>query len=111
RPSLATRYYERGGNGKDLTKVNRKDSDDDVNGGGGVCYFTASSGNEQAGEDDFDGARHGVFTHFLAPRLTGKRDLWGELQAAVGGKVAEHMEDLQHPRLTTRFVDKVIFDN
>lgn len=109
RPRLRTRFHPRelGGGTKDLVKVNASDT---PTGGSGVCYFAASSANEQAGEDDFGAERHGVFTYYLMRRLTGGKDRWGDVQSTVSGKVAEHMEDTQHPRLTPDFVNAPVFD-
>lgn len=79
-----------------------------------VCYFTASSRNEQAGEDDFNNARHGVFTHFLVTELQQAqpgRILWGDIQTKVSSNVSEYMEDLQHPRLTPEFASTPLFVN
>lgn len=79
-----------------------------------VCYFTASSRNEQAGEDDFNKERHGVFTHFLVTHLNGTapgKVLWGDLQTAVSSSVSEYMEDLQHPRLSPEFAGTPLFVN
>jgi hypothetical protein len=79
RGALQTRFYQRRSAGpatKDLVKVNRTDT---PTGGSGVCYFVAASANEQAGEDDFNGMRRGVFSYFLCERLNGNRDRWGDV--------------------------------
>lgn len=80
-----------------------------------ICYFTATKRNEQAGEDEFpDGTRHGVFTYYLVQRLNNVKpgqDAWGTVQAEVGGKVSDWMDDNQHPTLSTNFVAAPVFDD
>lgn len=100
---------------KDLVLVNRRDANEHLSGpissgGSGVCYFVASRENQQAGEDEFEGKRHGVFTHFLLNRLNGEKDAWGAIQTLVSTKVAEHMDDTQHPTLTPTFVETAVFE-
>lgn len=93
--------------------VNNADTNDDLTQGsqGAVCYFTATHRNEQAGEDDFGLTPHGIFTYFLSQRLNGTRRAWGQVQAEVSGKVAEHMDDLQHPTLfPTSFAARPMFE-
>lgn len=65
-----------------------------------VIYFVASRENEGAREDEFEGAVHGVFTYYLASALLQPRPTWGSLQAAVSARVAQHLEDQQHPTLS-----------
>jgi len=116
RPGLKTRSHTRaakgsangGGGTKFLVKTNDADSPPPT---GKICYFSAARANEQAGEDDFDGVRHGVFTHYLTSKLTGGKDVWGDLQSAVGASVSEYMEDTQHPTLSPAYVGTVVFDN
>jgi hypothetical protein len=112
---IKTRFYQRrdverfGDGSKDL-KVVRQDDNKNLNPGDNtVCYFVATRANEQAAEDEMSGERHGVFTYFLSQRLAGSRDTWGEVQKTVTGKVAEHLDDTQHPTLSPAFVDREVF--
>ncbi len=112
RPGLKTRSHTRASRGaatggtKMLVKTNDADNPAPT---GKICYFSAARANEQAGEDDFDGARHGVFTHYLTSKLTGGKDLWGDIQSAVGASVSSYMEDTQHPTLSPAYAGTVVF--
>jgi len=78
-----------------------------------VCYYTAARGNEQAGEIGFNGVQHGIFTFYLLGQLRNlqRATPWGDIQTQVGGKVAEKMDDLQHPVLSPPFVGVNAFDS
>lgn len=114
---LITRGYVRPnrrsarGGSKDLALVNLADTNDSLGGGGNVCYFTATTANEQAGEDEFNGQRHGVFTYYLVPRLDGQRDLWQAIKDSVVSQVADYMDDTQHPTLSPNYDNVVAFDD
>jgi hypothetical protein len=103
RPNLRARYYPcriGGGGARSPVPVNRQDTNEHLMGSGGdVCYYTAAMGNEKALEDDFNGVQHGVFTHFLASRLTGRKDLWGDIHTVVKSRVTSFVFDWQHPTL------------
>ncbi len=116
--NLRVRYYDRS---KDLVlrsdekpdvDPNRADDNDHLqkdDSKSGVCYFTASRENERAGEDEFDGQPHGIFTNFLVQSLAGAKEKWSDVQPAVARKVADYMEDEQHPTLSPGFVDVEVF--
>ena len=100
-----TRAYRRGGAAaaplrRDIESGT--DSNDHIAGGAEILYFTASLANQTSGEDDFDGARGGVFTHFLAARLkkASAQTLWNEVQKDVTGEVADYMDQTQTPKLS-----------
>jgi hypothetical protein len=100
-----TRAYRR--NGVTVAPLRRDiesgaDSNDHIAGGAQIVYFTASLANQTSGEDDFDGARGGVFTHFLTARLqkADPRTLWNEVQKDVTGEVADYMDQTQTPKLS-----------
>ena len=78
---------------------------------GSVCYFAATRENEQAGEYDFQGTRHGVFTFFLTRALNNSSVRWGDLQSKVTGDVSNQTEDEQHPTLSPAYVDTVVFED
>ncbi len=78
---------------------------------GSVCYFAATRENEQAGEYDFQGTRHGVFTFFLTRSLNNSNVRWGDLQSKVTGDVSNQTEDEQHPTLSPAYVDTVVFED
>jgi hypothetical protein len=98
------------GGAKDLALVNLADTNQSLGTGDAVCYFTATRANEQAGEDEFDGQRHGVFTYYLVPKLDGKRDIWQDIKDGVVSAVSDHMDDTQHPTLSPDYDDVVAFD-
>jgi len=116
-PHMLTRGYVRPnkrsarGGSKDLTVVNLADTNESLGGtSGSVCYFTATRENEQAGEDEFEGQRHGVFTYFLVPKLDGARDIWQDIKNGVASNVSDHMDDTQHPTLSPTYDSVVAFD-
>lgn len=74
-----------------------------------VTYFVASRENEGAREDEFQGVVHGVFTYYLASALLQPRPTWGNLQAVVSARVAQHLEDQQHPTLTGGAYKRPVF--
>ncbi len=78
------------------------DNNDHIAGGAEILYFTASLANQTSGEDDFEGARGGVFTHFLTARLqkSTPQTLWNEVQKDVTGEVADYMDQTQTPKLS-----------
>ncbi len=91
-----------------------KDSNDHIATGPKICYFTASLANQTSGEDDFDGVRGGVFTHFLAGRLdkATTSTLWREVQKDVTGAVADYMDQAQTPKLSpSEAGDLRVFEN
>ncbi len=100
-----TRAYRRGGGAaaplrRDLEAGT--DSNDHIAGGAEILYFTASLANQTSGEDDFEGTRGGVFTHFLTARLqkSNPQTLWNEVQKDVTGEVADYMDQTQTPKLS-----------
>ena len=100
-----TRAYQRKKaeeNGNPKHRALDNDSNDHIAGGAEIVYFTASLANQTSGEDDFDGVRGGVFTHFLTERLqkATKQTLWNEVQKDVTGEVADYMEQNQTPKLS-----------
>jgi uncharacterized caspase-like protein len=108
------RYYDRGkrDGGKDLDEVkeaaNGQDANTLVSGGGGICYYAASAGAQQANECNIDGKPQGVFTHFLAARLGAGRQTWGELNTRVCGDVLRFIQTLQAiqtPTLSPGYAD------
>ncbi len=131
---LRKRYYQRKlrttqllGDAKDLVmvKANRRDNNDDLTNkpdtapnttpqsGSTICYFTASRGNEEAGEDEFNGERHGVFTHYLLQQMSKLSDFsvpWNAVQPPVSSSVISYMEDTQHPTLSSAFVNTLLFE-
>lgn len=74
-----------------------------------VIYFVASRENEGAREDEFEGQVHGVFTYYLCSALLQPRPTWGNLQATVSARVAQHLADQQHPTLTAGASKKPVF--
>ena len=124
-PHLLSRFYLRSGPAGTAAKgfesrvgVNGQDGSKDLfkvlsgvtSKPGPVCYFAAAHGNEQAGEDDFDGQRHGVFTHYLLQELDGASKPWGDVQMRVASRVSDWMDGTQHPILNPAFVDKALFE-
>ena len=121
-----TRFYKRGSaaNGSDNTTNGgndgrraiievQSDSNDHIAKGAEIVYFTASLANQTSGEDDFEGQRGGVFTHFLTARLqkTTPQTLWNEVQKDVTGEVADYMEQTQTPKLSpTDYASRPVFD-
>lgn len=118
-----TRYYKRGiaanggnngGNdGRRTIMEVQSDSNDHISKGAEIVYFTASLANQTSGEDDFEGQRGGVFTHFLTARLqkTTPQTLWNEVQKDVTGEVADYMEQTQTPKLSpTDYATRPVFD-
>lgn len=100
-----TRAYRRGGAAAAPLRRDIEagtDSNDHIAGGAEILYFTASLANQTSGEDDFDGARGGVFTHFLTARLqkANQQTLWNEVQKDVTGEVADYMDQTQTPKLS-----------
>jgi hypothetical protein len=98
-----TRAYRRAAAGplrRDLEAA--ADSNDHIAAGAEIVYFTASLANQTSGEDDFEGKRGGVFTHFLTARLqkSTPQTLWNEVQTQVTGEVADYMEQTQTPKLS-----------
>ncbi len=112
-----TRFYLRGNPKAAPTKrdlqANGNDNNAHIAGSGAAaCYFTASLGNQTSGEDDFEGVRDGVFTHFLLTKIKGMGAgaTWGEVQKEVTGQVADYMEQTQTPKLSpSTFCDLPIF--
>ena len=111
-----TRFYRRAKLGlapkKRELQANKSDNNDHIAPGASACYFTASLGNQTSGEDDFEGKRDGVFTHFLLAKLAslspGAR--WGEVQKDVTGQVADYMEQTQTPKLSpSSFSEQPVF--
>ncbi|HEX9996716.1 MAG TPA: caspase family protein [Abditibacterium sp.] len=74
-----------------------------------IFYFAAARENEKAGEDDFGGQRHGVFTYYLTQKLKGQPITAGDLQAQVSGLVSERMEGDQHPTISPNFANVPLF--
>jgi hypothetical protein len=107
---------------KDLMRVSKVSNPNNPNSGnadesiGPVCYFTATQGNEQAGEDEFNGQRHGVFTYYLTGVMDqikerdAARMTWEELDTKVGAAVAKWMDDTQHPVVSHWYLDKGLFE-
>jgi uncharacterized caspase-like protein len=100
-----TRAYRRGGLAEAPLRRDIEsgtDSNDHIAGGTEIVYFTASLANQTSGEDDFEGARGGVFTHFLTARLqkATAQTLWNEVQKDVTGEVADYMDQTQTPKLS-----------
>jgi len=100
-----TRAYRRGGAAAAPLRRDIEagtDSNEHIAGGAEILYFTASLANQTSGEDDFDGARGGVFTHFLTARLkkASPQTLWNEVQKDVTGEVADYMDQTQTPKLS-----------
>ncbi len=107
-----TRYYRRKTRGSSPVAVspNAPEIILDQTGPAEVCYFAASRNNEQAHEDTFNGRQRGVFTYFLLAQLGDEKQVWGELQTQVGGKVSQHTDDLQHPMLTPQYASRSLFE-
>ncbi len=113
-----TRYFKRGAGEvkrRDLAESNNQDNNKNIAGKGqnSIIYFTASLANQTSGEDDFEGVRGGVFTHFLTSRLEkSHRDThWNEVQREVTGQVSDYMDQTQTPKLSpTECADLPIFD-
>ncbi|MES2461790.1 MAG: caspase family protein [Armatimonadota bacterium] len=92
-------------------KVNGADDMSDITKNGGVCYFTAALKTQVANETEMEGTRHGVFTFYLASKLTGKKDLWQDVSAAVSTGVLEVTEGEQKPVLApTGFLSRSVFE-
>ncbi len=92
-------------------KVNGADDMSDITKNGGVCYFTAALKTQVANETEMEGVRHGVFTFYLASKLTGKKDLWQDVSAAVSTGVLEMTEGEQKPVLApTGFLSRSVFE-
>ena len=111
-----TRFYRRAKLGlapkKRELQANASDNNDHIAPGASACYFTASLGNQTSGEDDFEGKRDGVFTHFLLAKLESLSSAtkWGEVQKDVTGQVADYMEQTQTPKLSpSSFTDQPVF--
>ena len=98
------RFYSRASAnpGRRARDLEGGDSNDHIAGGAEIVYFTASLANQTSGEDDFEGVRGGVFTHFFSARLekATKQTLWNEVQKDVTGEVADYMEQTQTPKLS-----------
>ncbi len=77
---------------------------------GPICYFVAATNAQRAYEDEFDGKSDGVFTHFLATRLTATREQWSAVQSDVAGKVAESTEQTQSPILSQAYASVAVFE-
>ena len=86
-------------------EANDQDGNEALAGGSGICYFTACRGDEQAAETDFNGVCRGVFTYYLQSQLVDGAMTLGDLQASVGGRVADRTRDRQHPTLSPSFVN------
>ena len=92
-------------------KANGADDFSDITKNGGVCYFTAALKTQVANETEMEGVRHGVFTYYLASKLTGKKDLWQDVSAAVSTGVLEVTEGEQKPVLApTGFLSRAVFE-
>jgi uncharacterized caspase-like protein len=92
-------------------KVNGADDLSDITKNGGVCYFTAALKTQVANETEMAGERHGVFTFYLASKLTGKKDLWQDISAAVSTGVLDVTEGEQKPVLApTGFLTRTVFE-
>lgn len=111
-----TRAYRRGG--AQAAPLRRDieaggDSNDHIAGGAEIVYFAASLANQTSGEDDFDGVRGGVFTHFLTARLqkSNPQTRWNEVQKDVTGEVADYMDQTQTPKLSpAEYSDRRVFE-
>ena len=75
-----------------------------------ICYFVAATNAQRAYEDDFDGKSDGVFTHFLATRLSPTREQWAAVQSDVAVKVADSTEQTQSPILSPAFASIAVFE-
>lgn len=92
-------------------RVNGADDFSDITKNGGVCYFTAALKTQVANETEMEGVRHGVFTFYLASKLTGKKDLWQDVSAAVSTGVMDITEGEQKPVLApTGFLGRSVFE-
>jgi len=111
-----TRAYRRGGAAAAPLRRDIEagtDSNEHIAGGAEILYFTASLANQTSGEDDFDGTRGGVFTHFLTARLkkASAQTLWNEVQKDVTGEVADYMDQTQTPKLSpAEYAGRRIFE-
>jgi hypothetical protein len=130
-PTRRNRYYARdiGGGAKwmaparlraarstarSTVPVRDADPQSDIDGGAGVCYYTAARDNEQAAEEQFDSERHGVFTYYLTKMLAPRardaiRPSWGDVHKQVADNVALRLRDAQHPTLSNEFAEVPLF--
>lgn len=93
------------------TKINGADDISDTTKGGGVCYFTAALKTQVANETEIEGVRHGLFTYNLASKLTGTRDLWSDINAAVSAGVLDASDGEQKPLLApTGYLQARVFE-
>jgi len=107
RVGMRSRFFKRA---KDIVvaRVNQQDSNDHLDVTGKVCYFAAARPNEEAQEDVFKGASHGIFSYFLSMELQ-PGSSWMALQGKVGASVSNHVADQQHPTLSPAFSSLPVF--
>lgn len=81
----------------------------------GICYYTATNGNQPAVELKIGQEFHGVFTHSLIESLkapTVKDEAWGTLDSSVQGRMTTLLKDtsvFMNPVLSDQFRDKPVF--
>ena len=75
-----------------------------------VCYFVAANPYQPAYEDDIDGKRDGLFTHYLLSRLSASPEPWQPVQTDVTGNVMGMTDGTQTPCLTASYSPIGVFD-
>jgi hypothetical protein len=121
---ITSRFYKRNKDADDsfgakdlvMVKVNKPTQTEHLQptAQGPVCYFAASKANQEAGEDDFNRERHGVFTYHLLQEMNKLQDLrvpWNVLQKPVISAVTTYMDDLQQPLLSGPYVNTLVFES